>query len=184
MVGSLIRRAALGTLALAVAVPADAQRRAPLRAAVGIAPAPTTLLKTRTLGSDPQLPHRRSESARLGLEFLAASAGAVAGGIAGYAILRDVSDRRVKGDEGYTRSGNVGWLVGSFAGSAVGAQLAGTRMGGKSPIWATALGALVGTVPLGALGVDEPYLPLVGFALGWIPQAALAAGGFTMGEPR
>ena len=36
---------------------------------------------------------------------------AVGGGIA---ALNDVNTQRVKGDEGYTRSGNVGYLVGSF----------------------------------------------------------------------
>ena len=57
-------------------------------------------------------------------------------------------------------------------------------MGGKAPLWATALGAVVGTTPLLALGIDEPYLPLFGLALGWLPQAALATGGFVMAEPR
>ena len=95
-----------------------------------------------------------------------------------------MSETRVKGDEGYTRSGNVGYLVGSFAGATLGAHLVGTSMGGKSPLWATSLGALLGTVPLMALGVDEPYLPLFGLALGWIPQGALAAGGFNIGESR
>ena len=57
-------------------------------------------------------------------------------------------------------------------------------MGGKAPLWATALGAVVGTTPLLALGIDGPYLPLFGLALGWLPQAALATGGFVMAEPR
>ena len=106
------------------------------------------------------------------------------GGLGTYSLLRDVSETRVKGDEGYTRSGNVGYLVGSFAGATLGAHAVGRRMGGTSPLWATSLGALVGTVPLIALGIDEPYLPLFGVALGWIPQAALAAGGFTMADAR
>jgi hypothetical protein len=125
-----------------------------------------------------------STGARVGLQFLAAGAGAVGGGIALDLALKDVSTQRVKGDEGYTRSANVGYLVGSFAGATVGAHWVGTSLGGKSPVWATALGSLIGTVPLAALGVDEPYLPLFGIVLGWIPQAALAAGGFNMAESR
>ena len=137
------------------------------------------------LGSAPlQQPHKPSHTARVALQFVAGSAGAVGGGVATYFILRDVSETRVQGDEGYTRSGNIGYLVGSFAGATLGAHLVGTRMGGKSPLWATALGSLVGTVPLAALGIDEPYLPLFGIVLGWIPQGALAAGGFSMAESR
>jgi Flp pilus assembly protein protease CpaA len=56
-------------------------------------------------------------------------------------------------------------------------------MGGRSPAWATAAGALIGTLPLFAFGgVDEPYLPIFGVVLGWIPQAAFATIGFTAGE--
>jgi hypothetical protein len=135
------------------------------------------------LDSVPSSP-RHSESARLALEFVAGSAGAVGGGLVAFLAFRDLGAQRVQGDEGYTRSGNVGYLVGSFAGATLGAHLVGTSLGGKSPLWATSLGALIGTVPLMALGVDEPYLPLAGIALGWIPQGALAAAGFAMGEPR
>ena len=97
-------------------------------------------------------------------------------------MLRDVSEQRVVGDEGYTRSGNVGYLLGSWIGATIGAHAVGTSMGAKAPVWATALGALVGTAPLMALGVDEPYMPLFGIALGWIPQGALATGGFNVAE--
>ncbi|HUQ81788.1 MAG TPA: hypothetical protein VM076_11640 [Gemmatimonadaceae bacterium] len=57
-------------------------------------------------------------------------------------------------------------------------------MGGTSPLWATALGALIGTVPRATLGVDEPFLPLYGIVIGWIPQGALATAGFTARERR
>jgi hypothetical protein len=126
----------------------------------------------------------RSRSGRVALQFLAASAAAAGGGLGTYLVTRDLGETRVKGDEGYTRAGNVGYLVGSLAGSTLGAHLVGTNMGGKAPLWATALGALAGTTPLIALGIDEPYLPLFGVALGWLPQAALATGGFVMAEPR
>lgn len=165
-----------------MSTPGVAQHRANLRS--GMAPADASN-GGGALGIAPlQQPHKRSQNARVALQFLAGSAGAVGGGIATYIMLRDVSETRVEGDEGYTRSGNIGYLVGSFAGATLGAHLVGTRMGGRSPLWATALGSLVGTVPLGALGIDEPYLPLFGIVLGWIPQGALAAGGFTMAESR
>lgn len=52
-------------------------------------------------------------------------------------------------------------------------------MGGQSPLWATAAGAAVGTLPLFlAAGIDEPYLPVMGIILGWIPQAAFATIGY------
>lgn len=122
-------------------------------------------------------------STRIALQFLASSVGAAGGGLGAFLVLRDVGEQRVKGDESYTRAGNVGYLAGSFAGATIGAHVVGTRMGGRSALWATAAGALVGTAPLIALGVDEPYLPLFGFVLGWIPQAALATIGFRLGEP-
>jgi hypothetical protein len=182
-----IRQTVVAVVATAaIASSALAQQRAALRSAI----APTRFGGDRSLGRTLGLPtpalepRRRSASARLALQFVAASAGAVGGGLATYFMLRDVSETRVEGDEGYTRSGNVGYLVGSFAGATLGAQVVGTSMGGKAPLWATSLGALVGTVPLIALGVDEPYLPLFGLAVGWIPQGALAAGGFTMAQSR
>jgi hypothetical protein len=131
-----------------------------------------------------QPPRRRSEGGRIALQFLAASAGAASGGIVSYLMLRDVGTTRVVGDAGYTRTGNVGYLVGSLAGATLGAHVVGTSMGARSPLWATAVGALIGTVPLVAIGVDEPYLPLMGIALGWIPPAAFSTGGFNVGEAR
>ena len=165
---------------VATSTPGVAQHLATLHS--GVAAAHATNHGTAVGTAPPQQPHKPSKGGRVALQFLAGSAGAVGGGIATYIILRDVSETRVEGDEGYTRSGNVGYLVGSFAGATLGAHLVGTRMGGRSPLWATALGSLVGTVPLAALGIDEPYLPLFGILLGWIPQGALAAGGFTMAE--
>jgi hypothetical protein len=162
------------------AVPA--QHRTELRTELGAAREAMALGPAPNAGAWQQPARRRSASARIALQFLAASAGAVGGGIAGWATFEDVGERRVKGDAGYTRAANVAYLVGSFAGSTLGAHLVGTRMGGRSPLWATTLGALVGTSPLIALGIDEPYMPLIGIALGWIPQAALATGGFNMAE--
>ena len=175
---------------LIVPASARAQHRAALRTAIampteaGVATAPPRAAALGAAGLSVPAPPPRSAGARLGLQFLAAGAGAVGGGLGTYLILRDASETRVKGDEGYTRSGNVGYLVGSFAGATIGAHVVGRTLGGNAPLWATSLGALIGSAPLLALGVDEPYLPLYGVVLAWIPQAALAAGGFIMAESR
>lgn len=166
--------------------PALAQHRSSLRSAASITSRTANRGGVTDVGSGPCAlqPRRPSEGKRAAVQFVAGSAAAVSVGLAGYLLLRDVSETRVKGDEGYTRSGNVGYLVGSFVGTTLGAHLVGRSMGGKAPLWATSLGGLVGTAPLVALGIDEPFLPLIGLSLGWIPQAALATGGFVMAEPR
>jgi hypothetical protein len=170
---------------VAPARPALAQHRSSLRSAASIATR-TANRGVTDIGHSPLSlqPRRPSEGKRAAVQFIAGSAAAVSVGLAGYFVLRNVSETRVKGDEGYTRSGNVGYLVGSFVGTTLGAHLVGRSMGGKAPLWATSLGGLVGTAPLIALGIDEPFLPLIGLSLGWIPQAALATGGFVMAEPR
>lgn len=181
--------AAIAAACVTLTTRAAAQQRAQLRSAFVISPTGDPADERFALGpaadaTPPLLAPRHSAGVRLGLQFLAAGVGAVGGGIGTFILLRDVSDQRVKGDDGYTRSGNVGYLVGSFAGATIGAQTIGRSLGGRSPLWATSLGALVGSAPLIALGVDEPWLPLYGIVLGWIPQAALAAGGFIMAESR
>jgi hypothetical protein len=158
------------------------------RSAAGPSTNPTAVNPTAVhhggLPSEPRAPQerRRSNAGRIALQFVAAGAGAAGAGLGTYLILHDVGTKRVEGDAGYTRAGTTGYMVGSFAGATLGAHLVGTRMGGRSPLWATAVGALVGTVPLIAMGVDEPYLPLMGIAFGWIPQAALATIGFNIAE--
>ena len=161
--------------------PVGAQLRSDARRGFAIAIAPSDAPRWSATQTQ-QPPRRRSKSGGVALQFLAASAGAIGGGLGTFLLLRDVGKQRVEGDAGYTRAGNVGYLVGSVAGETMGAHVVGTSMGGKSPLWATTIGALVGTAPLLALGIDEPYLPLFGLALGWLPQGALATGGFTMGE--
>ena len=179
--------AAVATMTVVPCFPVLAQHRATLQTGISVAARPAAGSLDAALGvSAPllQQPRQRSAGARLAWQFAAASAGAVGGGLATYFMLRNVSETRVEGDEGYTRSGNVGYLVGSFAGATLGAQVVGTNLGGKAPLWATSIGALIGTVPLMALGIDEPFLPLYGLVIGWLPQGALAAGGFVMGQSR
>lgn len=138
-----------------------------------------------TSNESASLQRERSRAGRVVLEFLASSAGAAGAGLVGFLIFQDVGRTRVEGDAGYTRAGNVAYLTGSVAGATLGAQLVGRSMGARSPWWATATGALIGTVPLFAvLGVDEPYLPLFGILLGWIPQAAFATIGYEAAATR
>ena len=141
---------------------------------------------TSNVGAVPEAPQgERSRGGRLALQFLASSAGAAGAGLVGYFVFDEVGTKRVEGDAGYTRAGNVAYLVGSAAGATLGAHLVGRSMGGRSPVWATAAGAVVGTLPLFlAAGIDEPYLPLMGVALGWIPQAAFATLGFDAADSR
>lgn len=170
--------------AVAIAQQADLARRAFAPSAMAVVEAPSG--PALVAGGVPQAPQRdRSRSGRILLQFLASSAGAAGTGLAAYFVFEDVGTRRVKGDEGYTRAGNVAYLTGSFTGATLGAHLVGRGMGGRSPLWATAAGAFVGTLPLlVAAGVDEPYLPLMGIALGWIPQGAFATIGFDAADRR
>lgn len=141
---------------------------------------------TSVIGLQGEAPQReRSRTGRVILQFLASSAGAAGVGLVSWLAFDDVGTRRVEGDAGYTRAGNVAYITGSFVGATLGAQLVGNSMGGRSPVWATATGALVGTLPLFAFGgVDEPYLPVFGVILGWIPQGAFATIGYTAADNR
>jgi hypothetical protein len=172
-------------LAACIAVPAfvapltaHAQQAQLTRQAAGVAPL------VASLTTEPRPQRERSRAGRIALQFVGASAGAAGVGLVTYLAFQDVGKTRVEGDAGYTRAGNVGYLVGSLAGATLGAQIVGSSMGRRSPLWTTAVGALVGTVPLLILGVDEPYLPIIGIALGWIPQAAGATIGFGAGDRR
>ena len=184
----MIRSLSVRSLVLGFAISAPASASAQLAAHARSAFVTHSSLELSNRSTEPTLlqqqPAPRREGGRIALQFLAASAGAAGGGIGTFLLFRDVGETRVVGDAGYTRAGNVAYLVGSMGGATLGAHLVGRSMGGRSPLWATTLGALVGTAPLLALGIDEPYMPLFGLALGWIPQAALATGGFNMAESR
>lgn len=175
------------TVAVAMFAPvsrATAQHQAAARAAFIVHIEGSASFTPAPLPLSWQQPKRETPVGRIALQFLASGAGAAGAGLGAYMLLDEVGTTRVKGDEGYTRPALVGYMTGSVVGATLGAHLVGTAMGGRSPVWATALGAVVGTTPLLVLGIDEPYLPLIGVALGWIPQAALATAGFRMGETR
>jgi hypothetical protein len=86
------------------------------------------------------------------------------------------SDRRVKGDAGYTPNANTAFAVGSYLGSAVATHMIGRGDGSRGSFAATALGAAIATIPI-ALGRHQPYLPLIGLVFG----APLQAIGGTLG---
>ena len=89
------------------------------------------------------------------------------------------SDRRVKGDAGYTPNANTAYAVGSFVGSTVAAYLIGRGDGSRGSLGATALGAGIPSIAL-AFGRHEPYLQAFGVLFG----APLQAVGATIGYQR
>jgi hypothetical protein len=120
----------------------------------------------------------RAANARIAAQI---GGGALAAGLLGFAAWTVVddpegSDRRVKGDAGYTPNANTAFAVGSFIGSTVTAYLIGRGDRSRGSFAATAVGAAIATIPI-ALGRHEPYLPLIGLVLG----APLQAIGATLG---
>ena len=88
-------------------------------------------------------------------------------GIAAFAYYDDPDgpDRRVKGDEGYTPRANAAFAIGSFAGATLASYLVGGSDGSHGSLFATALGAGIGTIPA-ALAYNEPYAPFLGGLVG------------------
>jgi hypothetical protein len=102
-------------------------------------------------------------------------------GFAAWAALDNPegSDRRVKGDAGYTPNANTAYAAGSFAGSVAAAYVIGRGDGSRGSVAATALGAALATIPL-ALARHEPYLPLLGLVFGAPAQALGATLGYQL----
>src|SRR5437868_6447731 len=71
------------------------------------------------------------------------------------------TDRRVKGDEGYTPNANTAYAIGSYAGVVAATHLIGRLDGSRGNLLGTALGAAIPSLPL-FFGRNEPYLPLIG----------------------
>jgi hypothetical protein len=120
----------------------------------------------------------RGSNPRIAAQIVGSALGAVVLGIAAWTALDNPegSDRRVKGDEGYTPNANTAFAVGSFVGSAAAAYVIGRGDGSRGSLVTTALGAAIATIPI-ALGRHQPYLPLIGIVLG----APLQAIGATLG---
>ena len=123
---------------------------------------------------------------RIGAATTWRKAGQIAGGFLGASVLGlaawsvlddpEGSDRRVKGDAGYTPNANTAYAIGSFVGSTILVYLIGRGDGSHSPVLSTAIGSGLVSIPL-LLGRNEPYLPLLGVVL----AAPLQAIGATIG---
>lgn len=104
---------------------------------------------------------RKASSQRKVAQVLVGSLAASAAGILAYSRYDGGPGRRVKGDAGYNRSANVAYAFGSWAGSTLMVHMIGVEDGSRVPIWKTALGTGVGSIPA-FLDYDDPYLPLFG----------------------
>ena len=152
---------------------------------LSLCPAPTTRAQgaapSFTRSSQTALGDRVAERAGSGRIASQILVGAVAAAAAGFTVWSLVdnpegSDRRVKGDAGYTPNANTAYAVGSFVASTLGTYFVGRGDGSRASFGATALGAAIASVPI-ALGRHEPYLPIVGIVFG----APLQAIGATIG---
>ena len=132
----------------------------------------TTLLLLAQPASAQQPPCERSAPRAL-VQFGAGLVGSWSGGLTAFSVIDDVNapNRRVKGDAGYQRDANVAYALGSWAGSAFGVALAGTR--GCQSFWRAMIGAGIPSVVM-MLGYDEPYLPLLGMVFGAPLQSLFA----------
>jgi hypothetical protein len=120
----------------------------------------------------------RASGGRIATQVVVGTVAAAAMGFVAWSIVDDPegSDRRVKGDAGYTPNANTAFAVGSFVGGALTSYIIGRGDGSRGSLGATLLGAAIATVPI-ALGRHEPYLPIIGIVLG----APLQAIGGTIG---
>jgi MFS family permease len=120
----------------------------------------------------------RAANARIAAQIGGSALAAAVLGFVAWQLLDDPdgSDRRVKGDAGYTPNANTAFAVGSFVGSAVAGYWIGRGDGSRGSLAATALGAALATIPL-AVGRHEPYLPIIGIVFG----APLQGVGATLG---
>jgi hypothetical protein len=135
----------------------------------------------------------RLATATFRLEAARASNGRIAGQIVGSLLAAAIvgwtawavvdnpegSDRRVKGDAGYTPNANTAYAVGSFVGSTVTAYLIGRGDGSRGSLAATAFGAGIPSIAL-ALGRHEPYLNVYGVVFGAPLQAIGATVGYQL----
>jgi hypothetical protein len=124
---------------------------------------------------------RRASNARIASQIGGGALAAGLLGLAAWALLDNPegSDRRVKGDAGYTPNANTAYAAGSFLGSVLAVYWLGRGDGSRGSLGATALGAGLATIPL-ALGRHEPYLPIIGLVLGAPAQAVGATIGYQL----
>jgi hypothetical protein len=104
---------------------------------------------------------RKASTQRIVAQVIVGSLAASAAGIAAWSKYDGGPGRRVKGDAGYNRSANVAYAFGSWAGSTLMVHMIGTEDGSRAPIWKTAVGTGIGSIPA-FLDYDDPYLPVGG----------------------
>lgn len=107
---------------------------------------------------------RKASAQRKVAQVLVGSLAASAAGIVAWSRYDGGPGRRVKGDAGYNRKANVAYAVGSWAGSTLMVHMIGTEDGSRAPMWKTALGTGIASVPV-FLDYDDPYLPLAGIVI-------------------
>lgn len=187
-------RAVLGGLVLYAAAPATVGAQGALEPAPGLLLPAALVLPTRPgapaalrMWGDGESLEWVALPVRPGLED-APSAGpstgavvaAAAGGLIGSLIVggatyswvdRHASDRRVKGDAGYSPTANWSLLASSALGSAVGIEVATSLVRARSSFPWSLFGSAVATTPF-LLGVDDPYLPYYVLTLGAVLQSA------------
>ncbi len=121
---------------------------------------------------------RRKAAQFFGSWVAAASVGAIAFG--------DLEERRGSDGTGegrsvYSSGRNTAYAIGSFVGATSAAFYIGRGDGSRSPLWRTALGAAVGTIPL-LLARKEPELVEIGTLLITPLQAAGATIAYQTGR--
>ena len=124
---------------------------------------------------------QRGSAPRIAAQIAGGALAAGLLGMAAWSVVDDPegSDRRVKGDAGYTPNANSAYAAASFLGSVVAVYWIGRGDGSRGSLAATVLGAGLATIPL-ALGRHEPYLPLIGLVLGAPAQAVGATLGYQL----
>lgn len=147
-----------GVLLAASASPARAQQLRPAGAtyvSAGDSPAPSETPPVYSPATG-----RRKAAQFFGSWVAAASLGAIAFGEQKY---RTAADGR-RGGPLYSSGRNTAYTIGSFAGATSAAFYIGRGDGSRSPLWRTALGAALGTIPL-LFAHDEPELMEIGTLL-------------------
>jgi glycerol uptake facilitator-like aquaporin len=125
-----------------------------------------------------QLQPMRASNGRIAGQIVGSVLAAAIVGWTAWAVVDNPegSDRRVKGDQGYTPNANTAYAIGSFVGSTVAAYWIGRGDDSRGSLAATALGTAIPSIGL-ALGRHEPYLNVLGLVVG----APLQAVGGTVG---
>jgi hypothetical protein len=178
---------AAALLALGVLLPAVVRAQSALRTTLGdaIASAEAPGAPRRVVEFEASPQRAQTSAARGGVKVLQVVLGAGAalgGGLVGLSMLRNVGTQRVDGDWGYSRAGQLGWILGSMLGSATTVVLVGKLANMDGSILGAYGGATVATIPQ-LLFLDVGVLPLVATVYGGgVLQSGFATGGYYLGR--